>query len=277
MPTRRGSPRLCSRSGQCCSGRGRSPSPAVSVSSWGLRISSRNALRIFLSAPPGGARLAAGLSRSARSLARADHGPSSTAWRSALRFRRRWASAPGAGAYGSRRAAASDPSGYVSEAALWARGTPRIDRGFASNLPWPNAVDTLMPLGYRIGAGGTMVPTYAARPPAVDGAGACRRRVRAVPRDAGLRRRCWCSSPSSWGGGSSAPAPPAGAALVACSPVMLFMSLTPMADLPSAAFWLGALAVAIRGTRRPPWSPRSSPASPSSSVRTSCRWRCFPG
>ncbi len=40
----------------------------------------------------------------------------------------------------------------------------------------------------------------------------------------------------------------AGAALVACCPVMLFMSLTPMADLPSAAFWIAALAMATRGT-----------------------------
>ena len=63
--------------------------------------------------------------------------------------------------YGSHAVAASDQSGYVSEAALWGRGTPRIDVGFASNLQRTNAKDTLMPLGYRIGAGGTMVPTCA--------------------------------------------------------------------------------------------------------------------
>ena len=56
----------------------------------------------------------------------------------------------------------------------------------------------------------------------------------------------------------------AGAALVACSPVMLFMSLTPMADLPAAAFWIGALAMAQpRNGDGPPSSRRSSPASPS--------------
>src|SRR5688500_16241069 len=55
---------------------------------------------------------------------------------------------------GSRTAAASDQSGYVSQAALWASGTLKIDVGFASALPWPDAPQTLTPLGYRIGTGG---------------------------------------------------------------------------------------------------------------------------
>ena len=105
-----------------------------------------------------------------------------------------------------------------------------------------------MPLGYRIGAGGTMVPTYAPGLPL----------LMALARVAGvcgpflvmpicgamlvfftfqLGRRLFDTGTAL-----------AGAALVACSPVMVFMSLTPMADLPAAAFWLGAMAMAIRGT-----------------------------
>jgi hypothetical protein len=38
------------------------------------------------------------------------------------------------------------------------------------------------------------------------------------------------------------------AILVACSPVVVFMSLVPMADVPAATFWVGALAVAIGGS-----------------------------
>jgi hypothetical protein len=38
------------------------------------------------------------------------------------------------------------------------------------------------------------------------------------------------------------------AALVACSPVVVFMAMLPMADVPAATFWIGALAVAIGGS-----------------------------
>ena len=215
---------------------------------WGLRISSRNALRIFLLGAI----------------------PAVWAWRLAYVERLdRWLVqarpvvhriAPAlAGAlavvvlalgvrYGSHAVAASDQSGYVSEAALWARGTPRIDVGFASSLPWPDAKDTMVPLGYRIGAGGAMVPTYAPGLPLLMAvariAGVCGPFL-VMPVSAAmlvfftflLGRRLFDTGTAL-----------AGAALVACSPVMVFMSLTPMSDLPSAAFWIAAMAMAIRGT-----------------------------
>src|SRR5687768_4787951 len=129
-----------------------------------IRISSRNASRIFLIAAL----------------------PAALAWRLAYRERlevwlqsrrdvlRRIGLAVALAAsgglvvtgvlYGSRTAAASDPSGYVSQSALWAAGTLKIDLGFAAALPWPDAPKTLTPLGYRIAPGGVMVPTY---PPGV--------------------------------------------------------------------------------------------------------------
>ena len=218
------------------------------VELWGLRISSRNALRIFLLGAI----------------------PAVWAWRLAyverldawlVRSRpivHRLAPALAGGLaivvlavglqYGSHAVAASDQSGYVSEGALWARGTPRIDVGFASSLPWPDANDTMVPLGYRLGAGGAMVPTYAPGLPLLMAvarvAGVCGPFL-VMPVSAAmlvfftflLGRRLFDTGTAL-----------AGAALVACSPVMVFMSLTPMSDLPSAAFWIAAMAMAIRGT-----------------------------
>ena len=215
---------------------------------WGLRISSRNALRIFLigAIPAVWAwrlayveRLDAWLVRSRPIVHRMAPALAGALAMGVLLLGVR---------YGSHAVAASDQSGYVSEGALWARGTPRIDVGFASNLPWPNAKDTLMPLGYRIGAGGTMVPTYAPGLPLLmalaRAAGVCGPFL-VMPVSAAilvfftfvLGRRLFDTGTAL-----------AGAALVACCPVMLFMSLTPMADLPSAAFWIAALAMATRGT-----------------------------
>ena len=217
---------------------------------WGLRISSRNALRIFLigAVPAVWAwRLAYVERLDAWLRAVASAGPPH---RAGARVRR-WRSAcwPSGVRYGSHAVAASDQSGYVSESALWARGTPRIDVGFAANLPWPDAKDTLMPLGYRIGAGGAMVPTYAPGLPL----------LMALARVAGV---CgpFLVMPVC-GGDAGVLHLPAGAASVrhrhrtrrrrargvqpgdasSCR-------CTPMADLPAAAFWIGALALAIRGT-----------------------------
>jgi hypothetical protein len=215
---------------------------------WGLRISSRNALRIFLigAVPAVIAWRLAYVERLDAWLVRV--GPRLRSLAPAIV----WAMAIAVLAigvrYGSHAVAASDQSGYVSEGALWARGTPRIDVDYASALPWPNAKDTLMPLGYRIGAGGAMVPTYAPGLPLLMAlarvAGVCGPFL-VMPVCAAmlvfftfqLGRRLFDTGTAL-----------AGAALVACCPVMLFMSLTPMADLPAAAFWVAALALAIRGT-----------------------------
>ena len=151
---------------------------------------------------------------------------------------------------GSRAAAGSDAFGYVSQSALWSAGALRHDVSFAASLPWPEARQTFTPLGYRVGDGGMMVPTYAPGVPLLM---------------AGARTLTSCG-PYLVGPASAAllvlftfllgrpivgPAPAlAAAALVACSPVVLFMALQPMADVPAAACWLGALATAVRATPR---------------------------
>jgi Dolichyl-phosphate-mannose-protein mannosyltransferase len=152
--------------------------------------------------------------------------------------------------YGVRAAAASDTSGYVSQSALWVRGTLRIDQSYAEPFQWPNAKQTFAPLGYRIGAGEAMVPTYAPGLPLLMAAG--RLFSSCGPYLVGpicgallvfftflLGRRLFGTAQ-----GTTA------AALVACSPLVVFMALTPMADVPAAAFWTGALALAVPATPR---------------------------
>src|SRR4029453_12517602 len=150
--------------------------------------------------------------------------------------------------YGSRTAAASDPSGYVSQSALWARGTLKIDQQFASSLPWPEAWHSLTPLGYRIAPDGAMVPTYAPGVPLLMALGrqfgACGPYLVGPICGALLVLFTFQLGRPIFGTAAATIA----AMLVACSPVVVFMSLVPMADGPAAAFWVGALAVAVGGS-----------------------------
>ena len=213
-----------------------------------IRISSRNASRIFLFAAL----------------------PAALAWRLAYRDRLEvWlqsrrgllrkvgglsAAAAALGLiaagilYGSRTAAASDPSGYVSQSALWARGTLKIDQQFASSLPWPEASHSLTPLGYRIAPDGAMVPTYAPGVPLLMALGrqfgACGPYLVGPICGALLVLFTFQLGRPIFGTAAATIA----AMLVACSPVVVFMSLVPMADVPAAAFWVGALAVAVGGS-----------------------------
>lgn len=215
---------------------------------WGMRISSRNALRIFL--------IGAIPAIVAWRLAYVER---LEAWLLARRtlFRRLapWLAAVLALAvlltgvkYGSHAVAASDQSGYISESVLWARWTPRLDVGYAVNLPWPNARNTLTPLGYRINPDGAMVPTYAPGMPllmvparAIASCGP----YLVMPLCAALLVLCtFHLGRRLFDTGTAIVA----AAMLACSPILVFMSLTPMADVPAAAFWIAALTVAFRRT-----------------------------
>ena len=213
-----------------------------------IRISSRNASRIFLFAAL----------------------PAALAWRLAYRDRLEvWLQArrgllrrlgllsaavaalglmTAAIVYGSRTAAASDASGYVSQSALWARGHLKIDQQFASTLPWPQASESLTPLGYRISPDGAMVPTYAPGVPLLMALGrlfgACGPYLVGPICGALLVFFTFQLGRSIFGTAPSIIA----AILVACSPVVVFMSLVPMADVPAATFWVGALAVAVGGS-----------------------------
>lgn len=218
----------------------------IEVSS--IRISSRNASRIFLFATL----------------------PAALAWRLAYRDRlERWLQAHAAlqqtlalvtlaalvagtlivgVRFGSRTAAASDQSGYVSQSALWAARTLKIDQRFAATLPWPEASQSLTPLGYRIGPDGSMVPTYAPGLPLLMAVGralhACGPYLVVPVCCALLVLFTFHLGREVFGTGTAVVA----AVLVACSPVVIFMSLTPMADVPAATFWIGALAVSVRAS-----------------------------
>ena len=213
-----------------------------------IRISSRNASRIFLFAAL----------------------PAALAWRLAYRDRLEvWlqarrgllrkaglllaaAAALGLVAagilYGSRTAAASDPSGYVSQSALWARGPLTVDQRFASTLPWPKASQSLTPLGYRVAADDAMVPTYAPGVPLLMAlgrqVGACGPYLVGPVCGALLVLFTFQLGRPVFGAAAATIA----AILVACSPVVVFMSLVPMADVPAATFWVGALAIAVGGS-----------------------------
>jgi hypothetical protein len=151
---------------------------------------------------------------------------------------------------GGRAAAAADASGYVSQSALWIDGSLKIDQTFTRSLPWPEAKHTFTPLGYRAGVGDAMVPTYAPGVPLLMAAArlvsTCGPYLVGPISCALLVLFTFHLGRQIFGPATAV----AGSALVACSPVVLFMSFTPMADVPAATFWTGALAAAASGTPR---------------------------
>ena len=151
---------------------------------------------------------------------------------------------------GTRTAAGSDIYGYVSQAALWRQGIPRIHQPIAAAVPWPDAEWTFAPLGYRPAPGQTIVPTYAPGLPllmalfaSVFGPGA---EYFVVP---------ICGAVLVWLSYllgrrvSSAAVGTIAALAIATSPAILFMTLWSMSDVPVAVFWTASLLLACRQTR----------------------------
>ena len=62
--------------------------------------------------------------------------------------------------FGARSAGGAASLGYVSQAYLWLDGNLWIDNGLARAVPWPNAPESLTPLGYRRRDSTASVPTY---------------------------------------------------------------------------------------------------------------------
>jgi hypothetical protein len=79
--------------------------------------------------------------------------------------------------FGARSAGGADALGYVSQAYLWLDGEVWIDNGLARAVPWPNAPESLTPLGYRPRDSTASVPTYSPGVPLIMAAfaffGAC--------------------------------------------------------------------------------------------------------
>jgi hypothetical protein len=148
-------------------------------------------------------------------------------------------------AFGSRVAGGSDAYGYVSEAGLWLRGDLHVHQDFVAQVPWPNADWTFSPLGYRPADGHTLVPTYAPGVPLL---------MALLTIIFGACGPYWLNPISgallvllAYGLGVRVSGRVTGsiaALLVASSPTVLFMSMSPMSDVPAAAFWALALLLA---------------------------------
>ena len=149
---------------------------------------------------------------------------------------------------GSRVAGGADAFGYVSAAALVAQGRLGIDQSYADGLPWPGATGSFVPLAYSLGAQDVIGPTIAPGLPLLmalaRGFTACGPYLVVPFCGAVLVLATFWLGRRVFGAGPSL----AAAALVACSPVVVFESLVVTADVPAAAFWICALAVALRRT-----------------------------
>lgn len=150
-------------------------------------------------------------------------------------------------ALGIHVAGGSDSYGYVSQAQLWLAGDLVVEQPIARRVPWPDPVWTFTPLGYRPALEpGAIIPVYAPGLPIFMAAGQlvigrCGPFI-VVPLLAGwlvwmtyrLGRLAW--------------SPLAGlfaALAVATSPIVVFMTLNPMSDVPSAALLVAGLAIAF--------------------------------
>ncbi len=142
--------------------------------------------------------------------------------------------------------------GYVSQAWLWVNGNLIVDQPIAREVPWPNADFTFAPLGYRGSLdGGGIVPTYAPRTAASDGVvdlsfGECGPFL-VVPLLAGLM--VWVTYKIGERVSASRHIGLAAAVLMASSPAFLFMSLSPMSDVPVASLFCCAVLAALTPMR----------------------------
>jgi hypothetical protein len=155
-------------------------------------------------------------------------------------------------ATGSDVAGGADFYGYISQADLWLRRELVIAQPAATTVPWPDGQWTFAPLGYRPSpSGDAIVPTYAVGFPLLLAlfkylGGQCAVGW-VVPAAAGLLIG------ATFAIGRKAVSADVGAAaawLMATSPVVLFSMMSPMSDIPAAAFWALAVYGCLTGTVR---------------------------
>jgi hypothetical protein len=142
----------------------------------------------------------------------------------------------------------SDSHCYAGQARMFAEGRTSLALPLAKPVPWPDAAATFAPSGFAKGpdpAGGS-VPLCAA------GLALAMAAAMRVAGDAAIFAvvpllgllAVW----STWLLGRRLAGPAVGAAsslLVACSPVFLYQLVQPMSDVPAAALWTTALAIAL--------------------------------
>lgn len=152
--------------------------------------------------------------------------------------------------FGSFTAAGADSYGYVSQAYGWARGQLPTPIPTPLRLPWPSSDQSQAPLGYTAGPQpGTIVPTYSPGLPLLMAialiAGPCGPYF-VVP---------ICAAALVWLTflfGRIAGGPSTGvvaAVFMTMSPIVVYMAMWPMSDLPVAVFWTAAAVAALRSTR----------------------------
>ena len=147
-------------------------------------------------------------------------------------------------------ASASDQWGYVSQAALWARGDLVVQQPLATEAPWPDATWTLTPLAYRPGqVPATIVPTY---PPGLPLIMAGFIKVfgpfgafMAVPLLGSLAVVTTFFLGSRIGGATCGLL---SAMLLSTSPIFLYQLREPMSDVAVTAWWLVATLLVARST-----------------------------
>ncbi len=154
--------------------------------------------------------------------------------------------------WGSTVGGGADSYGYVSQASLWRAGRLTIREDIARQSPWPLALNTWAPLGYRPAPGSrdTIVPLYSPGLPLLMAAfqtlgGFCAALV-VVP----LCGACavWLTYSLGRRLGASPSACAAAAVLVATSPVFLYQLMNPMSDVPATAAWTLAAVLTAGGS-----------------------------
>ena len=150
-------------------------------------------------------------------------------------------------------AGGSDEYSYVSQADLWLHGKPVVPMPIAGAAPWPDALATLTPLGYRPGPyGNVIVPVTAPGLPLMMAvlkavAGHCAV-FWVVPLAGGLL--VWSTFHLGRKTARSDVIAMGAAWLVATSPTVLAMAKSPMSDVPAAACWTLAAAWAASTSMR---------------------------
>jgi hypothetical protein len=152
--------------------------------------------------------------------------------------------------WNTRVAAGADAYGYVSQVDLWLRGNLHLDQSFATAVPWPNPRWSFAPLGYvPAPASQEIVPQYPAGLPLLMAAARVAFGYCAIFWVVPLCGGALVLATYAIGCRLERPAVGLAAAwLVATSPTLLFMLMSPMSDVPAAAAWAIAIACALGGT-----------------------------
>jgi hypothetical protein len=143
--------------------------------------------------------------------------------------------------WGSTVGGGADSFGYVSQAALWRSGHLSTQIPIVRPSPWPLAIDTWAPLGYRPapGTADRIVPLYAPGLPllmaAFQIAGGFCAAFLVVPVCGALT--IGLTGVFARQLGASAAAALASVILMATSPIFLYQLMNPMSDVPATAAW----------------------------------------